>query len=258
MPIRQFPGTIMTDKFWSFSSPSGTTGTVSWGGGLLSAGTASDFSGGPTFGTANASSAGHFFVVLGASTVDELTLTVTGTSILDTAASRATSATENIVIPNSTSANAYYETTKKWLGQVTITVASGTAKTCDHGYIKYWDNNNRDFIVKGLEATWLAGANDSGADIALIHHKATGWTYTGSGATPPTAIASMATDHSTEKLLVNNEIGAWKRVDLDTAVHGRNSEGVFFNVTTGQNKAFEAGTLQLTIEVAFRHGEFAT
>ncbi len=224
----------------------------------MNAGSASDFSGGPTLGTANASYAGHFFVVLGASTVDELTLTVTGTSIGDIAASRSTSDTENIVIPNSTSANAYYETTKKWLGQVTITVASGTAKTCDHGFAKYWDNNNRDFTVKGVEATWLAGANDSAANITLHHHKTTGWTYTGSGATPPTAIASMATDHSTEKLLVNNQNGAWKRVDLDTAIHGHNGEGVFFNVTTGQNKAFETGTLQLTIEVAFRYGGFAT
>ena len=134
MSIRETPhfGT-RSDKFWSFSSPSGTTGTFYWGGFYFNSGTANDFSGGPTFGTANASYAAHFFVVLGASTVDELTLTVTGTSITD-AAVRTTSDTENIVIPNSTSADAYFETDKKWIGTVTITVASGTAKTCDFGY----------------------------------------------------------------------------------------------------------------------------
>ncbi|MES0339854.1 MAG: hypothetical protein ABUK15_07345 [Anaerolineales bacterium] len=240
---------IRTDKFWSFSSPSGSSGTFFWGGFYLNSGTANDFSAGPSFGTANASYAAHFFIVLGADTVDELTLTVTGTSINDTAV-RTTSDTQNIVIPISTSANAYYETSKKWIGAVVITVASGTAKTCDFGFSKYWDANNSDFTVKGLEVTWLGGANDTAPDIQLIHHKTTGWTYTGSGATYPTALASMATDHVTEKQIVNNQDGAWKRSNLDVAVLGSASEGTLFAVTTTSNKAFEAGTLQLTIETS--------
>jgi hypothetical protein len=240
---------IRSEKFWGFVSPSGSSGTFHWGGFYKHSGTADDFSGGPTFGTANSSYAAHFFVVLGALTVDELTLTVTGTSITD-AAVRTTSDTENIVIPDATSANAYYETSKKWIGAVVITVASGTAKTCDFGHAKYWDNGNTDFTVKGLEVTWLGGADDAAPDIALHHHKSAGWTYTGSGATPPTSIASMATDHGTESLVKNNEPGAWKRTDLDTAVAGSASEGVMFHVVTTANKAFEEGTLQLTIEAA--------
>lgn len=235
-----------SDKFWSFSSPSGSSGTFYWGGYYKHSGTANDFSGGPTFGTANTSYAAHFFVVLGAVTVDELTLTVTGTSITD-AGVRTASDTENIVIPSGTAADAYYETPKKWNGAVTITVASGTAKTCDYGLAKYWDSNNTDFTVKGLEVTWLGGANDTAPDIQLCHHKTTGWTYTGSGATPPTALASMATDHGTEKQVRNNEDGAWKRTNLDTMVEGSASEGVLWAVTTTANKAFEAGTLQLAI-----------
>ena len=240
---------IRSEKFWGFTSPSGSSGTFHWGGFHKHSGSANDFSGGPTFGTANASYAAHFFVVLGASTVDELTLTITGTSITDTAV-RTTSDTENIIIPNSTAANAYFETPKKWLGTVTITVASGTAKICDYGYAKHWDNGNTDFTVKGLEVTWLGGADDAAPDIELHHHKFTGWTYTGTGATPPPPIASMATDHSTESLVKNNEPGAWKRTDLDTLVTGSGSEGIMFIVTTTANKTFEEGTLQLTIEAA--------
>lgn len=238
---------IKSEKFWGFASPSGSSGIFHWGGFHKHSPSANDFSGGPSFGSANVSYAAHFFIVLGAATVDELTLTITGTSINDTA-TRTTSDTQNIVIPTSTSADAYYETSKKWLGAVVVTVASGTAKICDYGYAKHWDNGNTDFIVKGLEVTWLAGATDTAPNIELHHHKFTGWTYTGTGATPPAPIAAMATDHGTESQTVNNEPGAWKRTNLDTAVSGSGSEGIMFIVTTTANKAFEEGTLQLTIE----------
>lgn len=240
---------IQSDKFWAFSSPSGATGTFYWGGFYFNSGSSNDFSPSTTLGTANASYAAHFFVVLGADTVDELTLTVTGTSITD-AGVRTTSDTENIVIANGSLTNAYFETDKKWIGTVTISVASGTPTICDFGYAKYWDNNNTDFTVKGVEATWLGGANDTAPDIQLIHHKLTGWTYTGSGATFPTPLAAMATDHVTEIQVRNGEDGAWKRTDLDTAISGSGSEGILFAVINTSNRAFEAGTVQLVIETA--------
>lgn len=239
---------IASDKFWAFDSLAGAFGTYYIGGFYIHSGTASDFSGGPTFGTANKSYAAHFFVVLGADTVDELTIRVTGTSITD-AAVRTTTDTEDIVIPNATSANAYFETDKKWLGQVTITVVSGTAKTCDYGFSKYWDNLNNDFTVTGLEVTWLGGANDSGANIELLHHKTTGWTYTGSGATPPTPLAAMDTDHSTESEVGSGVQGAWKRTGLATDIDASGSEGTLWRITTTANNAFNLGTMQLQISV---------
>ena len=145
-------------------------------------------------------------------------------------------------------AGAYYETSKKWLGQVSAVVNSGPDLLCNYGWAKYWDYSNTDFTVSGLEATWLGGANDTGADISLLHHTATGWTYNaGSEPTPPTAIASMATDYVTENDVKNNEQGAWKRTNLSTAVTGSGSEGVIVEVVTTANKAFELGTFQLTI-----------
>ena len=240
-----------SEKAWAFRSRAGASGTTYAGGFYFHSGAANDFSGGPTFGTANSSYAAHFFIVTGAQTVDVLTLTVTGTSINDEA-TRTTSDTENIVIPNSTAAGTYYETDKKWLGQVTITVASGTAKTCDFGFSKYWDNNNTDFRVLGLESTWLGGATDTAPNIILRHHIGgagnTDWTYTGSGATPPTPLAAMATDHTTtEDNVINGENGAWKRVDLNTMVEGSVSEGTIIEIVTTSNKTFELGNFLLRI-----------
>ena len=236
------------EKALTFDSPAGSSGTFYFGGHYDFAASNNDFSPSTTHGTANASHAAHFFVVLGASTVDELTITVTGTSITDSA-TRTTSDTDTIVIPSGTSANAYYETDKKWIGQVTIEATAGTAKDCNYGFAKYWDNHNKDFKVVGIEVTWLGGANDASPNIKLRHHSATGWTYNaGSTPTPPTEIAAMATDHSTEDEVVNGENGAWKREDLDTTVQGSVSEGTIMEVVTTQNKTFELGNILIRLK----------
>lgn len=224
-------------------------GTTYAGGFYDFAATDNDFSPSTTHGDANVSYAAHFWVVLGAITVDELTLTVTGTSITDQGV-RTTSDTQNIVIPVSTAVDTYFETSKKWLGQVIISVASGTAKTCNFGYCKYWDNNNTDFCVAGIEATWIGGTGDSAPDLKLRHHKTTGWTFNvAAPATPPTEIASMATDHGTEKETAAGEQGAWKRDNLLTNVNGAADEGTIIEIVTtaGSGKTFESGTILLRI-----------
>ncbi|KKN59219.1 hypothetical protein LCGC14_0544460 [marine sediment metagenome] len=241
-----------SEESWAFRSRSGASGTTYAGGFYKHSGTANDFSGNPTFGTVNSSYAAHFFIVTGADTVDELTIRVTGTSITDGGVRDASPDTEDLVIPISTSAGAYYETNIKWLGQVTISVVSGTAKICDFGFAKYWDNNNTDFAVVGLEVTWLGGATDTAPNLILRHHKGTAgntdWTYTGSGATPPTAIAAMATDHSTtEDNVIDGENGAWKRDNLSVNINGSGNEGAIWEIVTTANKTFELGDALLRI-----------
>ena len=236
-----------SEKSWTFTSPAGSSGVFYFGEYYDFASSDNDFSPSITWGTASVSYAAHFLVVLGATTVDELTITVTGTSITDLGV-RTTSDTENIVIPNGTAANAYYETSKKWLGQVTVEATAGTAKTCNYGWSKYWDNSNTDFTVKAIESVWLAGANDTGINIELIHHKDTGWTFNAAAEpTPPTALASLVGDHSTDDQTVNGEYGAWKRTNLDTDIAGSQSEGVILKVTTTANKSFELGSFLMTI-----------
>jgi hypothetical protein len=235
---------------WFFRSLVGSPGTFYTGGFYDFFVGDDDFD--PTavnFGTANAARGAHFFVVLGATTVDELTITVTGTSIIDDG-TRTASDTEAIVIPNSTAVDSYFETTKKWLGEVSIDVTGGTPKTCNYGFTKYWDSNNRDFKIIGIEWTWLAGANDTGAEFEVFHHKATGWTFnTGAAPTPPTPLTKMTDDYVTERNLVNGENGTHKRDDLDTFVNGNDGEGLIgcFTVTSGS--AVDYGTFEATIQL---------
>ncbi len=213
------------------------------------AGSDDDFSpGAVTFGTANGSYAAHVMVVLGANAVDAITITISGTTIDDNGV-RTGSNTATIVIPSDALVDDYFETTEKWLGQISIQVTAGTAKTCNYGFCKYWDNKNADFTVTGLEATWYGGATDASADIQLIPHKATGWTFN-SGAEPthPAPIAAMTTDHGAESSVINNEDGAWKRVNLDVDVDGGDSEGTIIQIVTTQNRAIERGTFLLRIK----------
>lgn len=235
-----------TEKTWAFKSPSGTTGTFYYGGFYHFHSTSFTPAGGTNVGTANSSYAAHALVVLGASSTD-MVVRVTGTSITD-AGVRTTTDTEDIDT-SAGSANDYYETSKKFIGLVSYTLQSGTGVTVDAGFAKYWDNNNTDFMLEGFEATWLGGANDAGADIQIIHHALTGWTYSGGGGTPthPTAVATMAGDHSTEGDVKNGENGAWKRANLSESVSGSASEGTIIKVITTANKAFDLGNLMLRV-----------
>ena len=235
-----------SEKSWAFKSPSGTTGTFYYGGFYHFHTTSFTPAGGTNVGTANSSYAAHALVVLGANSTD-MVVRVTGTSITD--AGVRTAADTGDIDTSAGSTNDYYETPKKWIGQVSYTLQSGTGVTIDAGFAKYWDNNNTDFNLAGFEATWLGGANDSGADIQVIHHKATGWTYSGGGGIPihPTAIATMAGDHGTEGDVINGENGAWKRANLLEVVNGGNGEGTIIKVVTTANKTFDLGNLMLRI-----------
>ncbi len=142
-----------------------------------------------------------------------------------------------------------YETPEKFIGQITAKVISGTAKNVNYGFTKYWDNNNNNFTVKGFETTWLGGATDGAANISILHHKDTGWTYNvGAVPDPPTPLADMNTDHNTEIGIVNGEEGAWKRSNLDVDIDGALQEGTIMRITTGANRTFGNGSLGLRIE----------
>ena len=240
-------GTPASEKAWHFVSQSAGSGTNYFGGFYIFNSGDDDFSATQTLGVANASYAAHGFLVLGANTVDDVTIRFSGTSV-DDEGNRTGTDTEDVVFTHPAVVDNYVETTKKWIGQVDIDLISGTAVTCNWGYAKYWDNNNTDFIVLGLEATWRGGANDNDPDLQLLHHKDTGWTFNvGAEPTPPTALASMKTDHTPEYLVKNNVPGAWKRTDLNVEVNGGNDEGTIICMVTNQNKAFELGNFLLRI-----------
>jgi hypothetical protein len=166
---------------------------------------------------------------------------VTGTSITD-AGVRTAGDTQDLTVDDAGAAGTYYETSKKWLGQVTVAKISGPDLLCNYGYAKYFDANNQDFTINAFEATWLGGSNDTGPNISLLHHKATGWTYNaGSEATPPAALADMQTDYNTEIETRTDEEGAWKRANLSQFIQGSGSEGTIIAVHITLNKAFSIG-----------------
>ena len=249
LSIDEIKKQMFSEKTWAFVSPSGASGTKYYGGYYAFGSSANDFNPSITFGTANSAYGAHFFLVqaAGASGGTDTVIRITGTSINDSG-TRTASDTEDLTVDDAGTVNTYYETDKKWIGQISIEKQSGPDILCNYGFCKYWDNNNSDFIVVGIDATWIGGANDTTPNIKIRHHKAEGWTYNaGSSPTPPTEIACMATDYNTEIQVVNDEQGAWKRDNLNVEVDGSSMEGTIIEVITTANKAFEIGNVLMRI-----------
>jgi hypothetical protein len=162
---------------------------------------------------------------------------VTGTSI-DEDGNRVESDTEDIDTSGG-STDDYFETLKKWVGQVSLSLQSGTGVVINHGLCKYWDNQNSDFRITGIEVTGRAGANDTGANFGVIRHRPEGWTYDAGGAIPPAFVTDMQTDFGAEHRLVDGEHFAWKKIGLSEEVNGSGDEGLICVVITTANKAIE-------------------
>lgn len=233
------------DTGWSFVSPAGSSGTFYVGGFYLLPATSYTPAGGTALGTANSAYHAHAFLVLGAASTD-MVVRFTGTSV-DEAGNRTPGYTYDIDTSGGAT-NDYFETPTKWVGQVSVSLLSGTGVIINHGFCKYWDNQNSDFRITGLEVTGRAGANDTNPNFGIIRHQPTGWTYGGvSGAIPPAYVADMQTDYVTEYQFVNGEHFAWKRIGLSEEINGSGSEGLICVVTTTANKSIESCDWTLSV-----------
>lgn len=257
---------------FSFSSPSGAGAATRYSGGGwydFSATDANLDQGGTTqtFGTSNVSYAAHASLVAASSGTatggsGAITIVVSGTSITDEV-NRTTSDSETIVSDiTAMSANEYFETNKKWIGQITYTITVGgtghTAYAADfnYGLSKYEDFANQSFTVTGIQVAGEAGASDSNFNIILFHHSAAGWTYAATGFVPGgVQLANMNVDHDTETDLSNGKPFAWKRTDLNTDVNGNDSEGVVVRIDTSAAKAVESmsGIIWVHTQPAFSY-----
>lgn len=238
-----------SEKSWAFESAAGSTGIFYFGGFYFFNSGNSTFVVAQNLGTANVSYAAHAFIVADSSPASDSVIRVSGVSITDDG-TRTPGDTEDIDVLATTAADAYFETEKKWLGTVTLTFISGdNTVNYNWGYAKYWDNNNKNFRVTGVEFSGLGGANDANPDFAVIHHKASGWTYNlGSIPTPPTAFVRMSTDHATDDQIAASEPFAYKRSNLSEAISGSESEGTIIEITTTANRAIEQGNVLLRVK----------
>jgi hypothetical protein len=241
-------GGQQVDVSFSFRSVFTGAGTVYFGGFYELGASANDFNPAINWGSVNNAYAAHVFIVAGPVSGTATTVRVTGTSITDLGVRNAGD-TEDMVLASGDPQGTYKETAKKFLGQVTISKTVGNDRLCNYGWCKYWDNQNRDFVLTAYEFTWWGGANDAGADLLLYHHKATGWTYNaGAAPTPPTPVGQMSTVHVTERAVVNDVPGAFKRVGLSVVVNGDDSEGIIAAAVQSTNRPFDVGTLIVSVE----------
>jgi len=233
------------DTSWSFKSPAGSSGEFYIGGFYILPSTSYTPAGGTALGTANVGYHAHALIVLGATSTD-MVARITGTSV-DEAGNRTTSDTEDIDTSGGV-LDDYFETTKKWIGQISVSLFSGTGVAVNHGLVKYWDNQNSNFRITGIEVTGVAGSNDTNPNFEVMQHKTTDWTFnSGAAATPPAPLVDMQTDYVTEYQLANGEPFAWKRVGLSIEIEGNVSEGIINRVTTTSNNAIQ--TLNWTYSI---------
>lgn len=209
-----------------------------------------------TYGTANLAKAAHVGIVpQAAGTVDagQVGLRVTGT--LDTELGTQTAAQTAIITDDITTltANVMAETSEKFSGTVTyeLYVVSGSpttySLTFNYGFSKYEDVLNTDGTVVGIDCVWEAGAADTSFNIELLHHKATGWTYAASGFVPGDgAICERLVDQAISGNTATGKFGAWKRVNLNTFIEGRASEGIIIRITTGANNSIRNLTMHVS------------
>lgn len=210
-----------------------------------------------TYGASNESAAAHAACVAAAAGATDgtgLVLTVTGTSITD-AGVRTTGDSEVIVADCTAAAtDQYYETTKKWLGQVTYTLSSAGGATAynfdfNYGFAAYDDLNNRDFTIDSFLFEWFGGATDASFNLMVHKHSAAGWTYHATAfEAGSAAIYSLITDHSTDNSIISGKQGRWKRSGLSDAITGSGSEGIVVHAITTVNNSIEWLNAQVNVK----------
>jgi hypothetical protein len=192
------------------------------------------------FGSANESHAAHAFIVAAGAGGTDLVLTVSGISITD--AGVRTPGDFEIIVADTDAAvtDQYFETSKKWLGQITYTLTGSSGSfTFNYGLVKYEDFGNRNFDVSDFEVTGHAGASESGLNVELLHHEATAFTYHATAFVPnQTAAIAMATDHGADVVVAAGDNFAYKRAAIPAlAIAGAASEGTIIRVTTSSNNS---------------------
>lgn len=195
-------------------------------------------------GIANVAHGMHAFVVIGAASTDMI-VRVTGTSYIDEGGVRTPADTEDIDTSGG-GLNDYFETNKKWIGQINYTLLSGTGININYGFTKYWDNRDKPFIVTQVEWDGEAGFNDTTPNVQFFHHSANGWTYNvGSTPTPAPPIADMQVDYVTEFQFSNGLKFNYKKTGLSQLIVGDTNEGLITAVTVNNSNSVASSNFDI-------------
>lgn len=203
-----------------------------------------------TLGTANNTYAMHAIAVAGgAGSVDAGTcsLVVSGVSIDDSGNYNGSDSETIVADVTAASTDEMFETTKKWLSQVTYTLTlAGGASTCSFDYNialgKYDDFGNRDFTLTDFECVGEGGATETNFQIELFKHSTTGWVYSAAAFNPyqnAMRITDLVSEHGLMDRLSSGQPFAFKRTGLATNIDGADSQGFVITFTTTAANAVE-------------------
>ena len=226
----------------AWSSFSGSTTSTNWVNGFYTFESSITPAGGTAMGIANVSYAAHVYFVLGASSTN-MVIRINGTRIEDNG-TRTINYNSDI---DTTGAvlDDYFETPEKFIGQVTISLLSGTGVVVVYGWAAYWDNRNTRFVVSSLEWVGRAGANDPAPNILLYHHKTTGWTYNAAGAILPTPLVDMQSIHVNEFQFATGQYFKFKVIGLSDVIEGEGSEGIVIGIDITANNAVANSNIEM-------------
>jgi len=205
-----------------------------------------------TIGNANSSYAAHAFIVASGASGSACVLTVSGTSINDSG-TRTPADTEIIVADASAAAtDQYFETVKKWLGEVTYTLTGSLTPsfTFNYGLVKYEDFGNRDYTVTDFEVTGQADnlKTEAGLNVELLYHEPSAFVYSAGAFVPnATPLVSLLNDHDTFATIELLENFAYKRAGYGQVISGSAEEGILMRVTTTEDKSISYMNLHIGV-----------
>lgn len=201
------------------------------------------------FGTVGQAHGAHAFCVASGAGGTDLVLTVTGVSITDAGVKNDSDSEIIVADADAAITDQYFETSKKWLGQITYTLTgSSGAFTFNYGFVKYDDFGNKNFTITEFDMTGEARANETGLNVELLYHEATAFVYSAGAFVPnATPLISMATDYGTNNDVASGDGFAYKRSGLSTVVAGTNGEGILIRITTAVNNSINDAVAHLGI-----------
>ena len=200
-----------------------------------------------TNGTASNMKGARALAVVSGASAGATVLTVTGVSITDAGAKNDSDSEVLIANCSLVSASQYFQTSKRWLGQVTYTLSgggAGNALSFNYGFVRAKNLENSNYYLNSILYFGLGATTDAGLDCEILHHKAAGWAYSAGAFVSPAAnvICSAKGDCGTNVRVAAGIYVNWRRTGLTNYVQGATlGEGIIIRVTFASSSTLKWG-----------------